>query len=448
MMLKVWVSGFIVAALVCSGLPSQSFAETVPDREGAVRKDRDVMEDDPRWIYNDIDRGFAEAKSSGKPLLVVLRCVPCLGCIGLDASLLISRDLAPLLDRFVCVRVINANTLDLSRFQFDFDLSFSTLFFNGDGTLYGRFGSWMHQKDPKETGLDGYKATLAAVLALHQGYPANRDSLAGKQAGPSPVPFNLPIEIPTLAGKYQRELDWEGKVVQSCVHCHQVGDAIRAYHRNRGEVIPSAWIFPMPAPETVGLGLAPDQVARVRTVEAGSPAAQAGFRPGDDLLAANGQPLVSIADLAWALHRSPESGELRLLTRRSGAEKELTVALEPGWRERSDISRRVGTWPMRAMATGGLILEELPENERSRKGLAAEELGLRVKGVGKYGPHGAARQAGFQEDDILVKVEGLSGRMTEGQLIGRLLQAHPKREKVPVIVLRGKERLELMLPMQ
>ncbi len=28
------------------------------------------------WIYNDLDAGFAEARRTGKPLLVVLRCVP------------------------------------------------------------------------------------------------------------------------------------------------------------------------------------------------------------------------------------------------------------------------------------------------------------------------------------------------------------------------------------
>jgi hypothetical protein len=39
------------------------------------------------------------------------------------------------------VRVINANSLDLAKFQFDYDLSFSTIFFNADGTVYGRFGS-------------------------------------------------------------------------------------------------------------------------------------------------------------------------------------------------------------------------------------------------------------------------------------------------------------------
>jgi hypothetical protein len=28
------------------------------------------------WIYNDLKDGFAHAKATGKPLLVVFRCVP------------------------------------------------------------------------------------------------------------------------------------------------------------------------------------------------------------------------------------------------------------------------------------------------------------------------------------------------------------------------------------
>ena len=88
-----------------------------------MRNDRATLEYDARWIYNDVERGFAEAKRTGKPLLAVLRCVPCLSCAGIDASVLEAKSLAPLLDQFVCVRIINANALDLSLFQFDYDLS-------------------------------------------------------------------------------------------------------------------------------------------------------------------------------------------------------------------------------------------------------------------------------------------------------------------------------------
>jgi hypothetical protein len=71
-------------------------------------------------------------------------------------------------------------------------------------------------------------------MAIHESYPSNRSLLAGKQGKPSN--FSTPVDMPTLANKYTRELDWEGKVVQSCVHCHQIGDALRAGFLN-GDVI-------------------------------------------------------------------------------------------------------------------------------------------------------------------------------------------------------------------
>src|SRR5256885_10087136 len=172
----------VVSALVFS-LPG---AEVKP-RDAAVRKDRDTVGSGSRWIYNDYRRGFAEAKRTGKPLLVVLRCVPCQACAGIDAAVLLEEtDLAPLLDQFVLVRVIDANTLDLKLFQFDYDLSFSALFFNGDGTIYGRYGSWRHQKDPQVKTTADLKRALEGALAIHKGYPANKAALAGKQ-GPVPA---------------------------------------------------------------------------------------------------------------------------------------------------------------------------------------------------------------------------------------------------------------------
>lgn len=422
-------------------------AETVPDRKGAVLNDRANLENDPRWIYNDYEKGFAEGKRTGKPVLVVLRCIPCLACAGIDAKLLLENtELTPLLDQFVCVRVINANALDLSKFQFDFDLSFTTMIFNGDGTLYGRYGSWTHQKNPREETTDGFRRTLEIALAIHQVYPANRESLTGKQARPSP--YKTPVDMPTLNGKYTRNLDWEGKVVQSCVHCHQIGDALRAGHRERKEKIPSHLIYPFPAPETIGLELAGDHAARVKVVQPGSAAERAGLKAGDDLLSLDGQPLISSADFSWVLHLAPEAGSLTATVQRGNERTTTNIPLAEGWRYHSDIARRVGTWGMRAMALGGLLLEDLSDEERAKRGLRADQLALFAKHVGEYNEHAAAKNAGFKKEDVIIEIAGSSRRVSESELIGRFLKDYQPGDKVESVVLRGSERIELQLPIQ
>lgn len=438
-------SGHFILCLSCLIAPL-ALAETVKDREAAVRQDKAALETDARWAYNDMKSGFARAKNTGKPLMAVLRCVPCLACAGIDASVLTEPSLARLLDNFVCVRLINANALDLSLFQFDYDLSFSVLFFNADGTLYGRFGSWTHQKNQHEKSTASLSRAMEGALEIHHAYPENKPMLLGKQGTPSP--YQTPVNIPTLDGKYRLELDWKGKVVPSCVHCHQIADALRIVHRNKNEAIPAELIYPMPAPETIGLTLAQDAAATVDSIQKDSIGAWAGFETGDRIVTLSGQPLLSIADVSWALHRAPDIGSLPAVVKRGCAEKALVIDLPPGWRSKSDIARRVGTWGMRGMATGGLLLEDLGDADRSQRRLPMETMALLVKHVGEYGTHAAAKKSGFLKGDVLVEIADVSRRLSEGELIGYLLQKHRPGEKVKATVLRGQQRLELALPMQ
>ena len=441
---KLCLIAFCLVSLVCA---LSSFAATVKDREGAVRQDRATLENDARWIYNGFQRGFAESRKTGKPLLVILRCVPCLACAGIDSAVLLQEtDLAPLLDQFVCVRVIDANALDLKLFQFDYDLSFSTLFFNGNGTVYGRYGSWRHQKDPQDKTTAGYKRALQAALAIHRAYPGNKTSLAGKQG--TATPFRTPVDIPSIGAKYKPELDWDGNVVKSCVHCHQIGEALRDEFRSKKKPLPSGLIFPWPAPEAIGVTLAPDHIAKIEAVASGSAAAKAGLKAGDDLVSLEGQPLVSIADVSWVLHHAPEQGKLNATIRSGGKDRKLALALPQGWREKTDVSRRVSAWHMRGMATGGLVLEDLTNEDRASRGIGQEQMALLVKFVGQYNKHAAGKNAGFLKDDLIVELAGKSNRLTEGEVFGYLLQIHQPGERLKVIVLRGSQRLELLLPMQ
>src|SRR5436190_7520059 len=195
--------------------------------------------------------------------------------------------IADLMDQFVCVRLVQANAMDLSLFQFDFDLTFAVFFMNADKTLYGRFGSRSERKDAtKDISMEGFRKALAAALDLHKKYPANKAALSGKQ---NPTPrFKVPEEYPSLRGKYKSTLDYEGKVVQSCMHCHQVGEAERTFFRADRKPIPDEVVYPWPMPNVIGLALDSQEKAKVSSVGQGSAAEQAGLKTGDEILTLQG----------------------------------------------------------------------------------------------------------------------------------------------------------------
>jgi len=85
-------------------------AQQKKTRDQKVREDRDKVTQQGFWIYNDLESGFQQARQSGKPLLVVLRCIPCEECVKLDDDL-VDQDpvLRPVLEQFICVRIVSTN---------------------------------------------------------------------------------------------------------------------------------------------------------------------------------------------------------------------------------------------------------------------------------------------------------------------------------------------------
>lgn len=69
------VAGFPLAAMILAGFPEGSLATAARDK-GQDRTQR--LQDDRselvgEWIYDDMAAGFAEAKKTGKPLMIVFR---------------------------------------------------------------------------------------------------------------------------------------------------------------------------------------------------------------------------------------------------------------------------------------------------------------------------------------------------------------------------------------
>ena len=57
-------------------LPLAATAAAQNQRETVVRKDKRQLEADRSWIYNDFEQGIVTAKAMGKPMLVLIRCIP------------------------------------------------------------------------------------------------------------------------------------------------------------------------------------------------------------------------------------------------------------------------------------------------------------------------------------------------------------------------------------
>jgi serine protease Do len=136
------------------------------------------------------------------------------------------------------------------------------------------------------------------------------------------------------------------------------------------------------------------------------------------------------------------------MVKRGVAIEQLTLTLPAGWRRAGDLSWRASSWGLRRMATGGLLLEELTADERAKAGAAEGGLALRVKHVGEYGAHAAAKKAGFRKGDILIDFDGQADLKRETDLLRYGVTNRKPGARVPVTVLRNAEKLTLTLPMQ
>jgi membrane-associated protease RseP (regulator of RpoE activity) len=206
----------------------------------------------------------------------------------------------------------------------------------------------------------------------------------------------------------------------------------------------------MPDPMTVGVRMDQRSGVKIASVEDGSLGARSGLLKGDEVLRIEGAPVVSLADVAWALHRAGAEGVQDWVVERGGEQVLVRMELAEGWRTKSDIESRVGTWQMRAMVLGGMVLRTAPESKRAELGLSADDLGLVVQGLGEYGEHAAAKNAGFRKGDVILRIEGVESRegMSESVLIGELLSEHLKPRQLTSMVLRDGRRLELRWPIQ
>src|SRR5205823_5429329 len=121
----------IVAVLAPTSSLAQPAAKQTPAQLQAAINDLHILGND-FWIYNDLPGAIAQAKATNKPIFVTFRCVPCEKCKGFDAEVAKGSEGIKKLaqEKFVSLRQVEMKGVDLSQFQFDYDLNWAAMFIN------------------------------------------------------------------------------------------------------------------------------------------------------------------------------------------------------------------------------------------------------------------------------------------------------------------------------
>ena len=300
-------------------------------------------------------------------------------------------DLGELLDQFVCVRMVRMRDVDLTLFQFDYDLTWAGVLLEPDGLILGRYGAG-HKDSMHYNSLEGLKNTLKRALELHGNLGKHRKLLTTKRD--KNTQFKKPRDLPHNGIKKIVKEDTRRK---NCVHCHNVQEGLNRALDAKPDYHPSMVQSRFPTPEQCGLTMDMDHGLKIKSIEKGSAAGRARLKAGDELTEINGQKLISVADIIWALRASKDPGSAKVVYQRDGTTRRATLSLKKGWKI-ADIAWRTSTFDLRPKL--GLWVERADESDRKKHSIADGAMLLEVRGV--FGRE--VKKAGFRRGDLVVGV--------------------------------------------
>lgn len=394
------------------------------------------------WVYNDLSAALAEARKLNRPLFVTFRCVPCKACAGFDAEVAQGSELIRALAKssFVSLRQVEMKGVDLSQFQFDYDLNWAAMFINADGTVYGRYGTQSAQGPDAYNSVASLEKAMQRVLRLHANYPANAASLAPKHGAPKP--YATALEMPELEN---REKLRGPTARNNCVHCHNIHDAEQEHARKQG-TFSREFLNRYPLPENVGLRLHRNDGCLVEAVMPDSPAAKAAVRPGDTITHVNGQPIISVADIQWVLHYLPNTNAtLAVTVNRASKSSRHQLPLAPGWKT-TDFNWRGSRWSLKPRP--GFWAPALAEADARKLNLPPGTKPLQIKWINTEQTEGrAARKAGLKEGDVIIALDKEPFRFGPEEFHMHVRMNYAVGQKLALTILRQGVQQDIELPL-
>jgi serine protease Do len=290
-------------------------------------------------------------------------------------------------DKFVFLRIVRMNGVDLNIFRYDYDLTWMGFFLDADGRVYARYGGRDPDSAEARVSKEGLLHAMQEVLKLHT------EAQAKKPTPPPANPVKKPEDFPTL----------KAFTGDRCIRCHMINEAYNAEAARKGPLKRderSESFFAFPRPENVGLK--PDLVLgnRIKEIEPKSAADVAGLKKDDVLRKVHGLPIVTAFDIQHALNEVGTAKEVAIEVERDGKLVATKVALADGWK-RSDASWRRSLWNARpGLGFGGAELEAA---EKKKRGIPEDGLAFHTIFIA---PGGAMAKAGLKSGDVIVGVNG------------------------------------------
>ncbi|MBI1832925.1 MAG: hypothetical protein HYR84_15910 [Planctomycetes bacterium] len=316
------------------------------------------------------------------------------------------------------LRVGNLRGVDLSIFDFDYDVQWCALMLTPDGAVLGRFGAADAESSSKYLTLPALRHSLEQALDRFKGLKAAK--LDERKT-------IRPEDYPAAA-----KLGEKG-----CIHCHHVYEFRRdALQREGRWSLDDVWVHP--EPENVGVTLDPTRGDRVLAVKAKSPASELGIHANDVIRRIGNAPIASVADVRQALHQGPTKGAIEIVWRNGEHERRGMLPLAEGWRK-TDVSWR---WSLKSLSPSPSIVgDDLSMDERKKLGLAPRQLAYRQMNF--LTP--TARHAGLHANDIIVGINDQAMSMTARQFETHIRLYCKVGQEITLNVMRGKERVKVKL---
>ncbi len=169
-----------------------------------------------------------------------------------------------------------------------------------------------------------------------------------------------------------------------------------------------------------------------------APAAKAGIKPGDIIIAVNGKEVSKVIDLQKLIMRNPPGTKLKITVIRNGKKLDIEVKTA-SWEEEEEISGNL----QELEAKYGLIVKDITPEIVEKYRIPKVHYGVLVYGV-KYGS--PADEAGLRKGDIILTANRKPLKSSKD--FWRIVKKAEKNkaDSVLLYVQRGSSRLYTLLP--